>query len=266
MTLIGAARRKYVESGAFGLLAALPGYLRWIIEYGVIARIAFAILARFNGTVDASGITIAVDERVGPETTYRLLTGRYEREERTLLDRYLPDGVDVVELGGGTGFISCYVNQMLGSNATHVVVEANPTLVPLIETNCRANDAECLIRNAAYSPSEGTVTFVASDAFESGRVDRSAADGTEVESVSLRRLLEETNVDEFALVADIEGGEFDMFDAEMDVIGNRCVLMVVEFHPESSDQLARAFERIEGSGFSLVDGRDDVYVFQNGSR
>ena len=45
----------------------------------------------------------------------------------------------IVEFGGGIGVISCLANRRIGQRDRHIVVEANPHLIPLLEKNRSLN-------------------------------------------------------------------------------------------------------------------------------
>jgi hypothetical protein len=74
------------------------------------------------------------------EQTTRAMRGRfafdtYELPERELIRKYLPSNARVLELGGGIGVVSCLTNSLLRDKHAHVVVEANPLLIPFLESN-----------------------------------------------------------------------------------------------------------------------------------
>lgn len=256
----------YKTRGLARTLAAAPGYLRWLLEYRVLARLLYTYVTATGGTVSVEGLEIDVtDPVVGAATTYRIYRGVYEKEERQLIAKYLKPSLDVVELGGGIGVTACHANRLLEPDKTHVVVEANEQLVPTIERNRDRNDCEFSVRTVAYDPQADTVVFETEEAFESGRVVPGGSERDEIPAVSLKQLVTEHDVEEFALVADIEGLEFDLFERELPVLADRCRLIIVECHPKDDDSIDIAKHQLRSGGFQFVDKSGPVLVFRRGA-
>ena len=68
------------------------------------------------------------------------LLGLYEMPERLLL-HHLPTDSTLLDLGGCLGVLSCLANRRLRNPAGHVVVEANPALIPVLTANRDRNGA-----------------------------------------------------------------------------------------------------------------------------
>lgn len=64
-----------------------------------------------------------------------LANGAYESEERYFVDSYVKCDVPVVELGGSYGVVSRQIAKRLRGHKAHIIVEAIPDLVPIIEKN-----------------------------------------------------------------------------------------------------------------------------------
>jgi FkbM family methyltransferase len=115
----------------------------------------------------------------------------YETPERRLCQKFLLPEDDVLELGGCLGIVSCKAASKLGPRQRHVIVEANPTLIPIISTNLRRNGFHSQIVHAAIGAGD-RVTFNAAthviDSETSGEVrnERSVV----VETVSASALEE----------------------------------------------------------------------------
>jgi FkbM family methyltransferase len=199
---------------------------------------------------------------------YRTLfmDGVPEDEELQSIKRYLPSHRDVVELGGGVGFIACYVNRQIVTDRTHLVVEANERLIPTIERNRDLNNCTFDVINRVYAPHADTVEFYLSDSFlESStnetRAGRSTSAGkwpivdrVEVPAIDMETLTDEYQLDEFVLIVDIEGSEADLLLDELDVLESRCSYLFIEFHfhPEIRDRVERARRELERS-FNLIE-------------
>ena len=53
-----------------------------------------------------------------------------------------PRTLPVVELGGSAGIVACLTNSLLLDPTRHIVVEANPNLVPILERNRQTNGCQ----------------------------------------------------------------------------------------------------------------------------
>jgi FkbM family methyltransferase len=84
--------------------------------------------------------------------------GEYESAERELIGRFLRPDDRVIELGGCIGVLSCLVNSRLKSPGSHLVVEANPELIPILSRHRALNGAGFRIEECAVS-SEPEVNF-----------------------------------------------------------------------------------------------------------
>jgi FkbM family methyltransferase len=77
--------------------------------------------------------------------------GEYESAERKLIRRFLRPDDRVIELGGCIGILSCLVNSRLTSPVNHLVVEANPELIPILSRHRAINGAGFRIEECAVS-------------------------------------------------------------------------------------------------------------------
>ena len=65
----------------------------------------------------------------------RLESGAWEKEEITLLSKYIFPDDNVLEIGACIGALSVVTNDKLSKTSKHTVVEANPNLIKTIEKN-----------------------------------------------------------------------------------------------------------------------------------
>ena len=170
----------------------------------------------------------------------------------------------VIELGGGIGFVSCYINRKLAHPRDHIVVEANPELIPTLETNRRLNRREFQIRSAAlaYGPEETVL------AIRSWVVSMVGGHGTRqvpVATTTLAQLLRESGFAHINLVVDIEGGEADLVEHEGSVLSERVRTLILETHPPftGEERAARMIAAIGALGFTEVGRAQRVLAFDN---
>ena len=158
----------------------------------------------------------------------RFLFDVYEQEERALLRRHLPVDSALLELGACIGVVSCISNSMLHSPTDHVVVEANPHLIPWIETNRTKNHArfsteQCLVSRT----SDGT--FYIHHVIVGGSAERQTPHRITVPVDTVEGLEAKHNLRFNALVMDIEGGEL-AFLLENPTLLSRLNFVCVELH------------------------------------
>ena len=72
-------------------------------------------------------------------------------EERALIKRWLPNDLPVLEFGGGLGVVSCLVNRKLANPSRHVVVEADPGMISVLERNRNINGLNFTVINKAIA-------------------------------------------------------------------------------------------------------------------
>lgn len=140
---------------------------------------------------------------------------------------------DVVEIGAGSGFMSCKVNETLDAQHDHIAVEANPALIPTLEHTRSLNDASFIVYNRAYAPKREEVEFKVYPDYKSGTTESGRGKPDEVLTVtatSLSEICETFGLDQFVLYSNMEGMEFEMIDQELDFIKVHCPLVVISFH------------------------------------
>lgn len=183
-----------------------------------------------GGLFRADGCTFAIPKHL-TSRSYRacFLRGDYEEEERALIKAFLRPEDSVLEFGACLGVVSCVTNRLLRDKTRHVVVEANPKLVPCIYRNRELNKAGFLIEHCAVSDKHEE-TFYLHPAFIVGGTSQRKTDLPErLPGRSLREL--DARYGPFtALIIDIEGSEIDVFESSRNVL-EKYRLVIVELHP-----------------------------------
>jgi FkbM family methyltransferase len=196
----------------------------------------------------------------------RLARGTYERSERALLLAWLDDAAPVIELGGGIGIVATLINRRLQIPANHVVVEANPLLIPVLERQKAANGAAYAVEHAAVDYSGApTTTFGVGPTFISGRLNFDKARKTfVVPTTTLASLLRRYPWRGATLICDIEGQETQMVAREGELLSQAFTSLLIEVHPEvrSNQEYAAFFSTIEALGFSRVASLRTVHVYR----
>jgi FkbM family methyltransferase len=274
----GASTRKkwkrastYLRYGGPLLLLQSLSYL--VLERDIVTPPLVPLYRRLSGvrggTISYAGVTF--DASAAPITDDVLadfLTS-YELAERILIDQHIPSDCDVLEIGAGIGFISCYVDQRLDADRDHVVVEANPELIDVIEDTKRRNGCEFEVLNAAYAVDDESVTFAVRDQFLSsqtvtrsdGPQEQTQQELVTVPGVGLQQIRSRFDLDDVVVILDIEGDEHDLIRKEAPILAVFCQMLFVELHG-STEAITESINRLLESGFVQLDHHGDVYVFQ----
>jgi FkbM family methyltransferase len=193
----------------------------------------------------------------------RLLAGvlrlrGYERAECAAVQRFLPADLPVVELGAGTGVVSCLANRKLSRPELHRCAEPNPAAQELLRHNRDQNCCRFEIVNAAFGyQATGRMAF--DEHVVASRVNTGEA---EVPMRSLQALAQ--GFERFSLICDIEGAEIDIVERERDVVANRLDTFIVERHPGivGTEADARFHESVLACGLRKRWSSGPVYVYQ----
>ena len=234
--------------------SALPAPLRkflgkwyvWTYERAVRPVLGLIFDLR-GGKFRVDGCEIEVPKDLTTRT-YRgcFMIGDYEAEERELIRSYLRPEDSVLELGACIGAVSCTTNKLLADKSRHVVLEANPKLIPMLEHNRNVNGCGFTVLNRAASQ-EKSVTFYLNDEFiVGGTTHRVSQHPVTVEGSSLEALDREFGPFT-ALVVDIEGGEAEVLPPSGEFLA-KCRVVVWETH-----DWACGVERTEACRRALAD-------------
>ncbi len=159
----------------------------------------------------------------------RIRSGQYEDLEIGLSKKYITAGDSVLELGACIGVIGSVVNRILENKTNHVVVEANPYIIPALMENKLANGGQFHIFNGALNGTNEKVNFGLAK-FIMGCSRRHAEEGTvEVEGITKESLEEKFGVKFNAIIMDIEGSEYEAI-MEYPNLFDGIDKFIVEFH------------------------------------
>jgi len=237
----------------------MTAWLRWFI--GRLVEIG-------GDRVTLHGLTFSVDN---PLITTRekglIYLGRHESHEIMMVHRHLVAELPVVELGGGIGVVSCIINRKLAHPRDHIVLEANPDLIPTLDTNRRINQCEFQIRNVALAYGCPEIAL-AIDSFAASRVGGAGQRQVRVATTTLAQLLQESGFARINLVADIEGAEVHLVEQEGTLLSQRVRTLILETHPRFTgvERTARMLAAIESLGFTEAARSRNVFAFENRAR
>jgi len=236
---------------------------------GVLSDMGYYLSASWhifrNRPVESRNVVVPDPRRLSTTRTAEILSGRYEQQEASLVERYVPDGSDVLELGGGIGFITAVIEQTTDDLGTHVVLEVNPDLLPMLRQAKKINELQAIIDSVAYSSGGDTVAFKSGNTFTQSSIAGLDTDGETIPAKSLESLIEEYDLDEFALIADIEGAEAGLLDEEFETMVSHCPVVILELHRSSlGEDLTPYVERMR-TEYTLLEDINPVFAFRRTS-
>ncbi len=133
-----------------------------------------------------------------------------EEDDILAIDKYLNKNAKVLELGGCIGFVSCYLNAKLSNRKNHVVLEANPNLIPYLEINKEDNQCEFNVVNKIISDNKENIFYIGKS-IHSSSIKNISNEKYNIEGISIAELETEFKLKFDTLILDIEGAEYELF-------------------------------------------------------
>ncbi len=222
---------------------------------------------RFGNRTRLNGISYDLDNPLLPEFFKGLIVvDLYEKDERQVIEEYLPVDEPVIELGASIGVVSCMVNRRLKAPDKHVVVEANPELIRTLTKNRDINGCQFAIIEAAIGYGSETVTFFSNGMSLVGSIYLGGGEKWEVRTRTLQSIAEEAQFDHFTLICDIEGSEIGMLENEMDFIREHVGTLLMETHedtPYKEAGVTQVLETLAANGFKMAESIRTNHCFRN---
>lgn len=225
--------------------------------------------------VTSRGIKVPIDPDINKEYIIDYYEGQYERLEVNACYEYLDENDDVIELGAGTGYVSAHISNILGESSKQISLEANPRFIQIIKKVKDINGCNFILLNKAYTSDGSIIDFYPHERPISGATtpqeQRKYGEPKEVEGINIKNIQRQFDVDDFALVSDIEGAEHGFIRNELNVLEENCRLLIIELHPETSPKdmtVENAKKKLEASCFELVDkpaSDRGFYIYENTS-
>jgi FkbM family methyltransferase len=243
-------RRKGLLKAASRRIASY--HLRFKVNNPLIGR-AVELL---GNRVRIDGMTFSVDcAQITRPHKSTLAFGLHEIDERKLIKRWLPDNLPVLELGGGLGVVSCLINRRLLNPVQHIVVEADPAMIPVLEQNRNINGCKFKIFNKAIAyDCEKVDINVDTEFVGTTIVNRtSQIKTTRVAATTVSDLIALAGFRDIGIVCDIEGMEAGIIERELPALKGRVQYFLVEMHPMilGTNVVDRLVADLYGLGFCL---------------
>jgi FkbM family methyltransferase len=202
----------------------------------------------------------------------RFLFHTYEDGHDKSISHYLNPELPVVEFGGCIGVVSCFTNRLLKDPQRHVVIEAQPFLIPTLEKNRDQNGCQFKIINAAVAYRSDYVDFWINPVSFIGNSTKAGKGGqtVKVATTSLKQILDTHGFDRISLIVDIEGAETELVDNELDLMQKVVETLIIELHSRECDAGPVAINNLKSSlakaGFMEVYQEGNDYVYKNNLR
>jgi FkbM family methyltransferase len=217
-----------------------------------------------NKVILLDGCRFALGSLPNSSMKLELLTGGYEKPEREAVLRFLQPEWAVIELGACIGVVACITNNFLKNPNNHLVVEANPLVLPHLKENRAANNCAFQITDKALAYDSETVTFSPWLDFWGNSLfhDGGQAPVT-VRTTKLADILQEQRFEKFALICDIEGQEYELIMREPDIL-EKAELIIMEVHPHvlGDDKVQFMISKLMALNFEIVARLSNVLTFR----
>lgn len=221
-----------------------------------------AVSALSREMLDVHGIRLCVPEHVvSPAVLLPMIKGGYERSEMMFITSVIQPGDRVLELGGGIGFLTCYLQSNI-PNVRIRTVEANPKLIPLVEKNLRLNGCRAEVIQGLAATRDGEASFNLADNFWSSSIMDIPSQYTTqtVQTIDTNRLIRDFKPNK--LIIDIEGGEVALVP-DLHLTGIEALIIEVHQRYTGMNGVSKVFKALLDKGF-MVDlecSRGHVFTF-----
>ena len=235
----------------------IQGRLNWYkSRFQVNNPVVGRVVELLGNKVRMDGLTYSVacpSISTGHKST--LAFGLHEIEERALIRRWLHSDVPVLEFGGGIGVVSCLINRKLRNQGQHIVVEANPAMVPVLKRNRDLNSCKFQIVNKAIAYDGEFVDLTLDQEFVGSSTKSAGSNSVRVAATTITKLMDEAGLTTVGIVCDIEGVEADIIRRELPALGKRVSFFMAEMHPAilGAVVVEELLRDIETLGFDLCE-------------
>ena len=208
----------------------------------------FGRLLTRPSTISIHGIQLPIPDDSSEQYRKSLYRERHERRLALMIAAKLQPEDIVLEMGSGRGCLSTLCAKTIGSDRVFTF-EANPALIPFIQSVYSLNAVSPKLENAAVGTAEGTVSFYVNNArSDSSSLLDEAGKGEEIQTrqVDVNKLL--SVIKPTFLVVDIEGAEDSVLRAAK-LDGVR--IIALELHKHLGEEcIANLIATIKAQGFN----------------
>lgn len=198
---------------------------------------------------------------LSPLMKNHILEGRYEFQERRLVQRCLTKKDVVLELGGAIGFIGLFCRKVIGVKH-HITVEPNPNTITMLRRNYELNKLTPDVIEAAASAEDGQISLDIGGEFWENSIVTSGDSSKQitVPSLSFPSIVQRMPEPPTALICDIEGAETHLNLAQIPPSVTR---IIIELHPGivGEEATKRVINQIHFLGFHTRAVEENTWLF-----
>lgn len=224
--------------------------------YYIIPFIKGLFYKIFNLPVKIFGLKIFFDDEIGNIELGRYSYGKYEKDEKNLLSKYIMGNEIILELGANVGVISNLINMKLSYRNNHVVLEPNTKLIQKLKLNRKINSSRFKIVEGIISKNKNVVFYLQKNNLSSS-IKIKSENYFKPKCYDIQDIEKLYDLKFDTIVMDIEGAEIDFFkDYKLNNFKN----IFVEFHPNktSISEIKKSIKILINSGFELIEKSNDV--------
>jgi FkbM family methyltransferase len=202
-----------------------------LIDFFIINPIAGLLFDLSGGTYKTEGCHFVFTRKMttlGWRGAY-FWRDQYETDERRLIKQFVVPEDSVIEIGACLGVVSCVTNRLLKNPSKHLVVEANPYLIPWLTQNQSLNASGFMVEHCAIGNPPETTFYVHSTGVMDGSCQNKSAHPIRLPARPLKEL-HERHGPFSCLIMDAEGAEYDVLEQAEELMKSYR-LAVIEFHP-----------------------------------
>jgi len=252
------------EEGIVSTISKINQYLTSLLRknyYYLKSRAGLGEIVCINGIrIDTEGDIFT------NKMTSQIRGGRYEFVEWNMIQSHIEPDLPVIDIGAGIGYTVCAIDRNLYDSVPIVCVEANKQIIPELHRTMQLNNMDVEVRQAAYHPFSDQVKFHVSKEFweSSTEIPEEASIHTKVPAVSLRELIDQYHIQlPVQLVVDIEGSERGLLSEELELLSEKCKILIIEFHKSDRFDLHKAKSDLKQHGLEKIDQKGNVHTYSN---
>jgi FkbM family methyltransferase len=215
--------------------------------------------------IDTHGVKLSVDNpSILTHRKSQIFFHLYEKDEILAVQKYLQPDLPVIELGAGIGLLSCFINKRLDKPENHIVLEANPELLPTLKRNRRLNNCKFDIKQGALGYGSDLLSLHIAE-FTGSSLYPASDNAIQVPGVSLELLMANSRFTTTSLIVDIEGGEVDLIENEISILQEKVKAFFFEMHLNwiGNSRMEAMEKTLDDAGFRFVEQFGKTYYFEN---
>jgi FkbM family methyltransferase len=267
MSKIARAREIYTEDGFLSLLNSFNNFIfnRLVYRYWIIDD-KIKSTKYIDDITEVNDIKVCLDfDAFSSDMRIQIRNKGYETAEKEMIAKYIHNNHPCIDLGAGIGYTSCTIDTETSESSPTIAVEANESLISVIQDTRSRNSCDFEILHSAYHPVKESIKLqIAEDFWSSSQFERKDSEQSEfvVPAISVEQIINKYGLNNpIQIVCDIEGGEHNLITDEKDVLEN-ISLIIFEYHSFTECEFEHYDNILTEVGFRLIESQGSVYVYK----